>query len=188
MEKMQANLRTYISKVLPNRAAIRFWWNWIQWNGLLQIWVGNTVNDILCYVAALFFRCHLTPHLNYVVDWFSELVSSISSSAVRGSDAIRRYQSWKIEARLTLIGSTVIFHCHSSRRKKDLTKKTFGTITICHLLLMMIVCNETDIFDQLWKLLFGDDLIRNKTFHWYAKVVDMENEVCMLNCFIQDHD
>ena len=90
---------------------------------IICIWVGNTVNDILCYVAALFFRCHLTPHLNYVVDWFSELVSSISSSAVRGSDAIRRYQSWKIEARLTLIGSTVIFHCHSSRRKKDLTKK-----------------------------------------------------------------
>ena len=129
---------------------------------IICIWVGNTVNDILCYVAALFFRCHLTPHLNYVVDWFSELVSSISSSAVRGSDAIRRYQSWKIEARLTLIGSTVIFHCHSSRRKKDLTKKTFGTITICHLLLMMIVCNEAGIFDQLWKLLFGDDLIRKK--------------------------
>ena len=174
---------------MGSKHANRFWWNQIQWNRLLWTWVGNTANDILCYVAALFFRCHLTPHLNYVVDWFSELVSSISSSAVRGSDAIRRYQSWKIEARLTLIGSTVIFHCHSSRRKKDLTKKTFGTITICHLvLLMMIVCNEAGIFDQLWKLLFGDDLIRKKAFHWYAKEVDMENEVCMLNCFIQDHD
>ena len=139
-------------------------------------------------VLKLCSRFSMASHLNYVVDWFSKLVSSISSSAVRGSDAIRRYHSWKIEARLTLIGSTVIFHCHSSRRKKDLTKKTFGTITICHLLLMMIVCNEAGIFDQLWKLLFGDDLIRKKAFHWYAKEVDMENEVCMLNCFIQDHD
>ena len=33
------------------------------------------------------------------------------------------------------------------------------------LLLMMIVCNEAGIFDQLWKLLFGDDLIRKKAFH-----------------------
>ena len=51
---------------------------------------------------------------------------------------------------------------------------------------MMIVCNEAGIFDQLWKLLFGDDLIRKNAFHWYAKEVDVENEVCILNCFIQD--
>ena len=79
-------------------------------------------------VLKLCSRFSMASHLNYVVDWFSKLVSSISSSAVRGSDAIRRYHSWKIEARLTLIGSTVIFHCHSSRKKKkDLTKKNVGS-------------------------------------------------------------
>ena len=74
-------------------------------------------------VLKLCSRFSMASHLNYVVDWFSKLVSSISSSAVRGSDAIRRYHSWKIEARLTLIGSTVIFHCHSSRKKKKTWRK-----------------------------------------------------------------
>ena len=83
-------------------------------------------------VLKLCSRFSMASHLNYVVDWFSKLVSSISSSAVRGSDAIRRYHSWKIEARLTLIGSTVIFHCHSSRKKKKTwRKKTLVVQMVC---------------------------------------------------------
>ena len=89
-------------------------------------------------VLKLCSRFSMASHLNYVVDWFSKLVSSISSSAVRGSDAIRRYHSWKIEARLTLIGSTVIFHCHSSRKKK----KTWRKKT----LVVQMVCTTTYIY------------------------------------------
>ena len=60
----------------------------------------------------------------------SELVSSISSSAQRGSDALERYHRLKnsIEARLTLIGSTVIFHCHSSRNDLSTKNRCFSTI------------------------------------------------------------
>ena len=93
-------------------------------------------------VLKLCSRFSMASHLNYVVDWFSKLVSSISSSAVRGSDAIRRYHSWKIEARLTLIGSTVIFHCHSSRKKKTWRKKTLVYTTYIYSLIGEKLCSH----------------------------------------------